>query len=112
MSRLSPINITTNGTVKIASVRPPRGMEHYGIEIHLTGNFGGGSVSIFRSLDDGVTKIYERTLSGGTYNITGNDYVPIKIYGWSATNGQDITLHAETSGATTPSITLTAFDNV
>ena len=79
--------------------------------IQIGGSFGGGTFTIFISLDGGTTKNAFKDLTGTAYSTTTADTfqfsLPIKD---DAATG--IILYGTLAGSTTPSLTVKIIDNV
>lgn len=107
---------TTNFSVdasltQLASVHPPRGKEQWEATVAIQGTFGGGTVTLFQSLDGGTTKIQVRDLSGTLYSTMSNDTFIWSIPGLPDSRASEIRLYATLAGSTSPNLSIIIMDN-
>lgn len=107
MSKITTI-ITANGDYLVAKSAKPRGADSYKATVIVAGTWSGGTIAWKLSPDKGVTKINAFDATGVAYSSSADDNFNIELAG-SAMNGP-IELYASLSGAATPSLTITVFD--
>ncbi len=106
-------NFAANASLtEIASVHVPRGKEEWAATVAIQGTFGGGTVTLFQSLDRGTTKIQVRDLAGTLYSTTSNDTFAWVIPGGNSdSQNSEIKLYATLAGATSPNLNVIIIDN-
>ena len=95
---------------QIAIAKKPRSEEKYLADIQIAGGFGGGTVTLFVSLDGGTNKVALRNLSGTAYSTTVADVVPVSLVG-GGDNDEPVIIYATVANATTPTLTIIVGDN-
>lgn len=99
----------TAGT-RICTVKKQRGLAEWRALLMAYGTFGGGTVAWNVSPDNGTTLVAMTDLIDTVITMTSN-----KMYNSSLTTGANnsdlISIWVVVTGSTTPSITVTAYDN-
>lgn len=103
------ISANTTGTAVI-TVHKPRSTTNWFATFAAYGTFGGGTLSYAFSPDGGTTKVTLKDGSGSAYSATSNDVVNLPL-GVANHLGKEPIIYVVLSGATTPSITVDAYDN-
>lgn len=103
--------LTANSTpVLLCDVVKPQGLTTWSASVFASGTFGGGTVKLQASADMGVTLVDLRDTTNVVPAWTANDMYNLSL-GNAAKNGEAIKLYAVVTGATTPAIAVTLFDN-
>jgi len=100
---------TTNTTTKIMSIHKKRDLLNWQGTIWVYGTFGGGTLALYASPDNGTTKIAMPDLSGVAVTATANSIFQ-SVMCANNTNSP-ITLYATLTGATNPNLTVRIDDN-
>lgn len=100
-----------NTSTKICHVHKPRYADFYFISILASGDFGGGTVTLQGSVDGGTTKIPLKDALGNAATLAAAGNVNLTL-GVPNTNTVHFDIYASIGTATTPSISITAFDNL
>lgn len=103
--------IDSTAATQIATARKPRDADFYYATIALQGTFGGGTVTLQMSPDEGTTKINLKDQTGSDYSTTTNDTINIQL-GAAGGNSDQIRLYATNTGGTGISMIATVFDNL
>lgn len=103
--------ITDTSATEIAMVVKPHNATTYNATICVSGTFGGGTVTLQLSPDNGTTKIPLKDQSGSVWSATANDVIEIEI-GNSSHNSDNPILYATNAGGVGVNMTVTVFDNV
>lgn len=104
-------NIAANNvTVELCEAIRPKDLDFYEATVFVDGTFSGGTVQLLASPDGGTTKTVLRDVAGTLVNITANDVYNIRL-GNGNKNADYILLYADITGATTPNLNVTVFDN-
>jgi hypothetical protein len=108
MAKYTLAQITGNGSVKIADVHKSREYTNYTITVIATGGFGGGTVKIQISPDEGVT-LADLAIGSTVPTIaTGQAYTFICGNGHAL--GDQPSIYATVAGATAATINIVAYD--
>lgn len=102
--------LTTNTSVQIGEAIRTVGSDIYEATIFVTGTFGGGTVVIQASPDNGTTKVTLKDTTGTVVSVTANDVYNVRL-GNANKNGDSIKLYATMSGSTSPTVSVAVFDN-
>ena len=106
--------LTANTTGSGIEVASPNGLRKasYIFTLFTTGTFGGGTVAYFASPDNGTTLIPLKVAAVTAYTVTANDYLNFPDFGASNNLTTKLSIWAQLTGATTPSVTISVFDNI
>ncbi len=104
--------ITSNASVLIGRINRPRAADFYGATLLLRGTFGGGTVTVQVSPDNGTTLLTLETPSGVGLAATANRCITLPLIGNGSTNADQLQLYVTVAGATSPNITVDLFDNL
>lgn len=99
-----------NTRIELLKVHKPRSLDFYYASIFVFGTFGGGTVSIQASPDNGTTFITLNNEAGTAATFTANGMMNLKTGVNDKLEG-DLILYASIATATNPSLTVTVFDN-
>lgn len=106
--------LTTNESVLLCSASRGTDKEMYKMTVFVQGGggnaFGGGTVTLQASADNGDTKVTLRDVGGTVVSITADDVYNIEL-GFGGKLGQEIEVYATMVGATAPTVDVIAFDN-
>lgn len=110
--------MTTNTTTfsgdasltKLAVIRPQSNRAGEAT-ISVQGTFGGGTFTLFESLDGGTTKIACKDISGTAYSTTTNDSFRYYQPGHATSESGNVILYGTLSGSTNPSLSVIILDN-
>ena len=107
--------LTDNESVFLATVGKRCGIDMYEITVCVYdggGNgFGGGTVTLQASPDNGTTKVTLRDIAGTIVSITQDDIYNIRL-GYANKNGEELQIYATMAGATAPTVNVAAYDNM
>lgn len=78
----------------------------------VSGTFGGGTATLAVSPDGGTTLITLKDKLGSAISLTANGYANIEIAGYSNNNTKPLQVYAVLTGATSPNLNFTVFDNM
>lgn len=96
-----------DGTKKVTNVKRVNGTK-YAASIYIAGGFGGGTLTLHASIDNGATLIPIKDSAGAAISVTVNDLFFIELGGGQ---DEDEQIYATLSGSTAPSLTVTANSN-
>lgn len=108
MSKYS-VTISSNGDYKIGVAKRPNNLDLYMATIMVSGTWGGGTIAWKVSPDGGTTKLTMKDASGTAYASTADDNFTINLGNGDTESPQ---FYASLTGATSPSLTITVFDNL
>ena len=101
-------NITADGNYYLCDAVRPRALTDWYATIHATGTFGGGTLTLATSVDDGVTLVGIPTAQ---FALTENGADNIEKLGHTGQLDGAIKVYAVMTGSTSPVVTATAHDN-
>lgn len=105
--------LNDNESVLITTVGRGTEMDMYETSVFVgltSDDFGGGTVTIQASPDNGTTKTTLKDVAGTVVSITENDVYNIRL-GYAGQLGGEIEIYATMTGGTDPSVNIIAFDN-
>lgn len=104
--------ITADGATLICKVKRPAHATVWQGTAFINGStFGSGTVTLQASPDDGTTKIGMKDFNGTTISATANSVWPLAPMGNGNENDEYISIYANITGSTNPSLTVTIWDN-
>lgn len=105
--------LSANGNTKIGSVNAGnRDKLTWQALVCVNGTFGGGTVTLAVSPDNGTTLLTLKTKMENALSLTANGYANIEIAGFPNNNTVPLNVYAVLAGATSPAVTVTVFDNM
>lgn len=106
------LSANTTGTLLTNVNHANRVNQTYQALITFTGTFGSGTVSLAVSPDSGVTLIVLKDKLGNSISFASNAYANIELGGYTNKNNLPLQIYAVLTGATSPSLNITSFDNM
>jgi hypothetical protein len=88
----------------------PRGADWYNASTQIGGDLGGGTVTMFVSLDNGTTKNPLKDLTGTAYSTNTVDTFNFRLAATSE-NSNQIIIYATLAGAVAPDMSIVTIDN-
>lgn len=104
------INITTNGATYICDVIKKRDFRTWDAGVIAAGAFGGGTITMGISPDNGVTIVPMMDAAGVPITSTANDDFTL-TFGGTAKNNDHAKIYATMAGSTAPNVNLYLYDN-
>lgn len=106
------VSFTTNTTTQIIPIRRNnKAATNFTATILVYGTFGGGTLSLYLSPDNGTTLIpLTATPSGSSVAFTANGMTQVFL-GHASTLSDGFSLYATLSAATSPTLTVACYDN-
>lgn len=107
----APINFTADASLtKIVECTPKIGTGKYEASIQISGDFGGGTVTLFASMNGGTDKVAIKDSSGSAYSTTTADIFDFDIMA-SGSDSQKTIIYATLAEATDPDLNIIVSDN-
>lgn len=104
-------NITSATTTEVAICNKPRNADLYLAKIYISGTFGGTTVTLLSSPDNGTTKVpLLDPFTGTAYSITADGQVNFES-GAGSTNSDAERIYVTTTGGSGIDIDVAVFDN-
>lgn len=108
------VQLTDNESKLICSAGRGTEMDAYEMTVFVVGgggnDFGGGTVTIQASPDNGTTKVTLKDVAGTVVSITEDDIYNIRLL-YAGKLGEEIEIYATMAGATSPTVDVIACDN-
>lgn len=111
MARYTTVIISSNASAKLCNIHRRRPAYAFIATVLVSGTFGGGTVALGVSPDNGTTIFPIKDETGNAQSVTALGAMLTKPLGDSNSNGDGLSLWVTVSGATSPNISINTFDN-
>jgi hypothetical protein len=101
-------NVTETGNTYLCDVFKPRHANNWEGTVHAQGTWGGTTLTLGLSIDDGVTVV---PIDSSEFSLTDNGAASIPNLGTSAKNSAGLKLYAIATDGTGINLTVTVLDN-